>query len=87
MMIDPATHRLDSVPYVVSPNHDARPRDERIELVVIHGMSLPPGEFGGPAIERFFSNQLDPGEHPYFEEIRDLRVSAHLVIYRDGSIT
>lgn len=87
MNIDPATHRLDSVRYVASPNCDARPREERIELVVIHGISLPPGEYGGTAIERFFTNRLDPGEHPYFEEIRDLRVSAHVVIYRDGSVT
>ncbi|MFI9652045.1 1,6-anhydro-N-acetylmuramyl-L-alanine amidase AmpD [Guyparkeria halopsychrophila] len=87
MNIDPATHRLDSVRYVPSPNHDLRPRDERLELVVVHGISLPPGEFGGTAIERFFTNDLDPAEHPYFDEIRDLRVSAHVVIYRDGSVT
>lgn len=87
MNIDPATHRLDSTRYVLSPNHDQRPREERIELVVIHGMSLPPGQYGGTAIERFFTNCLDPAEHPYFEAIRDLRVSAHVVIYRDGSVT
>ncbi len=86
MNIDPATNRLDSVPYLRSPNCDARPREERIELVVIHGISLPPGEYGGTAIERFFTNRLDTDEHPYFREIRDLRVSAHVVIYRDGSV-
>ncbi|HET20193.1 MAG TPA: 1,6-anhydro-N-acetylmuramyl-L-alanine amidase AmpD [Chromatiales bacterium] len=86
MNIDLATHRLDAVPYIASPNCDARPRDERIELVVVHAMSLPPGEFGGTAIERFFTNRLDPAEHPYFEGIRELQVSAHVVIYRDGSI-
>lgn len=84
--IDPATHRLDSVPFDRSPNADRRPPEMPIELVVVHAMSLPPGEFGGTAIERFFTNRLDPDEHPYFREIHDLRVSAHVVIYRDGSI-
>ncbi|MFW5955082.1 MAG: 1,6-anhydro-N-acetylmuramyl-L-alanine amidase AmpD [Guyparkeria sp.] len=86
MNIDPATNRLDSVPYLRSPNCDQRPRETAIELVVIHAMSLPPGQYGGTAIERFFTNRLDPDEHPYFREIQDLRVSAHVVIYRDGSI-
>jgi AmpD protein len=55
-------------------------------LVVIHGISLPPGEFGGPHVESFFTNCLDPTMHPYFAEIADLRVSAHLLIRRDGQV-
>ena len=53
---------------------------------MIHGISLPPGEFGGPHIEALFTNSLDPGEHPYFEEIAGLRVSAHLLVRRDGEL-
>jgi len=56
-------------------------------LIVLHGISLPPGEFGGPFIELLFSNKLEPGKHPYFSEIQDLKVSSHLVIYRDGLVT
>jgi len=55
-----------------------------IDLLVIHSISLPPGSFGGAYIEQFFSNQLDPNAHPYFQEISHLRVSAHLLIYRSG---
>jgi len=55
-------------------------------MIVIHGISLPPGEFGGPEIEALFTNQLDWGAHPYFAEIRGLEVSAHLLIRRDGSV-
>jgi AmpD protein len=69
-----------------SPNQDDRPDGELLSLVVIHGISLPPGEFGGPHIERFFTNCIDRTEHPYFEEICGLQVSAHLLIRRDGSV-
>ena len=72
---------------VPSPNHDERPPDAGIELIVIHGISLPPGEYGGGYVQRFFQNRLDPGEHAYFAEIRDLRVSAHCLIERDGAVT
>lgn len=71
---------------VLSPNADARPAGERIELVVLHNISLPPGEFGSRAIEQFFTNQLSPTEHPYFAEIAHLRVSAHFLVRRDGEI-
>ncbi|MEX2575149.1 MAG: 1,6-anhydro-N-acetylmuramyl-L-alanine amidase AmpD [Halofilum sp. (in: g-proteobacteria)] len=57
-----------------------------MELVVIHGISLPPGEFGGPGIDQLFTNELDPCAHPYFSEIAALRVSAHLLIRRDGEV-
>ncbi|MES0872913.1 1,6-anhydro-N-acetylmuramyl-L-alanine amidase AmpD [Sinimarinibacterium thermocellulolyticum] len=70
-----------------SPNCDARPPRERISLLVIHGISLPPGVFGGPWIDALFRNRLDASAHPYFAEIASLRVSAHLLIRRDGRLT
>jgi len=70
-----------------SPNQDARPVGAEPAMVVIHGISLPPGEFGGSEIEALFTNSLDFDAHPYFGEIRGLEVSAHLLIRRDGSVT
>lgn len=67
-----------------SPNCDDRPPGISVDLLVIHNISLPPGQFGGEAIEAFFQNRLDPSAHPYFAEIAPLRVSAHLLIRRDG---
>lgn len=72
--------------YVPSPNCDERPGNVAPELLVIHGISLPPGEFGGDDIERLFTNCLDWNAHPYFSEIRGLEVSAHLLIRRDGEL-
>jgi AmpD protein len=69
-----------------SPNCDARPDGAQPRLLVIHGISLPPGEFGGPHIEELFLNRLDWDAHPYFGEIRGLEVSAHLLIRRDGEL-
>lgn len=69
-----------------SPNQDERPDGAIPELVVVHGISLPPGEFGGPEIEQLFSNCLDWDAHPYFVEIRGLEVSTHLLIRRDGEL-
>jgi AmpD protein len=77
---------LEGVHRVVSPNQDDRPPGEAIRLIVIHSISLPPGEFGGAAIERLFTNCLDPQEHPYFREVHLLRVSAHFLIRRDGEL-
>lgn len=77
---------LPGVRRMLSPNCDERPVDQPVRLVVIHAISLPPGEFGGPGILRLFTNCLDPGEHPYFEEIQDLRVSAHFLVRRDGEL-
>ncbi|MCB8888044.1 1,6-anhydro-N-acetylmuramyl-L-alanine amidase AmpD [Vreelandella malpeensis] len=68
---------------VTSPNADARAHGE-VSLLVLHAISLPPGVFSGTAIEALFTNTLDPGAHPYFERIAALRVSAHLLIRRDG---
>ncbi|MGY1489408.1 1,6-anhydro-N-acetylmuramyl-L-alanine amidase AmpD [Methylobacillus pratensis] len=72
--------------FVASPNFDARPADADICLVVIHNISLPPGEYGGPGITQLFTNRLDPDEHPYYADIHQLKVSAHFVIGRDGRL-
>ncbi len=69
-----------------SPNHDLRPEDEDPWLLVLHNISLPPGTFAGDAIIDFFLNRLDVSSHPWFQQIRDLRVSAHFLIRRDGTI-
>ena len=69
-----------------SPNHDLRPAGTEIRLLVIHNISLPPGEFGGPWIQDLFLNRLDPRRHPYFQEIAHLQVSAHVLIRRDGTL-
>ncbi len=79
-------HWLKGVRQVPSPNQDARPDGVPVELVVIHGISLPPGQFGGPYIEQLFTNTLDPQGHPYFTEIAHLKVSAHVLIRRDGEV-
>jgi len=69
-----------------SPNQDQRPKGALVDLLVIHAISLPPGSYGGPWIDAFFQNRLDPMAHPYFREITGLRVSAHLLIRRDGEL-
>ncbi|MBD3894755.1 1,6-anhydro-N-acetylmuramyl-L-alanine amidase AmpD [Halomonas sp. ML-15] len=74
---------LDAARRVPSPNCNARPADE-VSALVLHSISLPPGQFGGADIERLFTNCLDPQAHPYFAAIAGLRVSAHLLIRRDG---
>ena len=71
---------------LASPNWDERPPHSQIDLLVIHGVSLPPGEFGGPWIDDLFQNRLDPAAHPYFGPIAHLRVSSHLLIRRDGEL-
>ncbi len=71
---------------VPSPNCDERPNPADISLMVVHGISLPPGEFGGPWIDDLFLNRLDPTRHPYFAEIQGLKVSSHLLIRRDGEL-
>ena len=78
---------LQGVRRVPSPNCDARPAGADIDLLVVHGISLPPGEYGGEWIDAFFTNCLDPDAHPYFRSICTLRVSAHLLIGRDGKLT
>lgn len=71
---------------VDSPNHDERPAGVEISLVILHSISLPPGEYGGDSIERLFTNCLDPDAHPYFREIEGLKVSSHFLIRRDGEV-
>ena len=71
---------------VASPNFDARPAGTAVSLVVLHSISLPPGEFGGDAIEHLFTNRLDCSAHPYYDSLRGLRVSAHFLVRRDGEL-
>lgn len=77
---------LQSVELFRSPNFDSRPDNAQIRLIVVHGISLPPGEYGGGHIQQFFCNNLDTQQHPYFEEICSLTVSAHCLVERDGNI-
>lgn len=77
---------LISIDRCPSPNANDRPAGVPVSLVVIHNISLPPGDFGGPYIEALFTNRLDPEIHPYFETIAALKVSAHFLIRRDGQI-
>ncbi len=84
--LDDKAQWLTNVRRVASPNFDDRPQQVEISLLVVHGISLPPGEFGTRCIEQLFCNVLDPDAHPYFKEIGGLRVSAHLLIDREGEI-
>lgn len=86
MIINKKSGLLAEADYQPSPNCDARPAAGELDLIVIHNISLPPGEFGGPYIGQLFTNSLDPTAHPYFAEIHQLQVSAHLLIRRDGSL-
>jgi len=76
----------DQARQLPSPNHDARPPEVAIDLLVIHHISLPPGQFGGPFIADLFANRLDYNAHPYFDQLRGLRLSAHFLIERDGKL-
>ncbi len=80
-------HWLQNAEKILSPNHDERPDIDDISLIVIHCISLPPGEFESPHIEQLFTNQLNPEDHPYFAEIHQLQVSCHVLINRAGKIT
>ncbi len=86
MQINPTNGLLDECQQCPSPNKDSRPENTAINLVVVHSISLPPGQYGGDAIEHFFQNQLDKNQHPYFEEIHTLKVSSHVLIKRSGEI-
>ena len=85
-MITDANGRVDAARYVASGNCDERPPGEAITLLVIHNISLPPGEFGGDAIERLFTNRLDCAAHPYYAALAGVRVSAHFLIRRSGEL-
>ena len=86
MHINPDTGLLDSARQVPSPNCDARPDGCTLDLIVVHNISLPPGQFGGPWIDSLFTNGLNPEAHPYFRDICQLKVSSHVLIRRDGEI-
>ncbi|HKT71256.1 MAG TPA: 1,6-anhydro-N-acetylmuramyl-L-alanine amidase AmpD [Steroidobacteraceae bacterium] len=86
LKVEPATGLLVDTRQVLSFHFDARPSGVQPELIVVHGISLPPGEFGGPWIDRLFTGSLPPDAHPYFRSIGSGRVSAHVLIRRDGTI-
>lgn len=86
MKIDVESGLLNAASYHPSHNMDERPEGEEPSLIVIHGISLPPGEFGGNDIDALFTNRLDPGAHPFFREIAGLRVSTHFLVRRNGEI-
>jgi len=86
MRIDASGNWLLDARQAPTPNCDERPDGDDISLIVIHGISLPPGEYGGGWIDDLFSNRLDPNAHPYFAGIAHLRVSSHLLIRRDGEV-
>ncbi len=86
LQVELETACLNQVSYRCSSNCNARPADCEPELIVLHNISLPPGEFGGPHIDALFLNQLDPSEHEYFAKIAGLQVSAHVLIRRDGEV-
>jgi N-acetyl-anhydromuramoyl-L-alanine amidase len=84
--IDHATGLMLGVRQVFSPHCDARPANSQLELIVIHGISLPPSQFGGPYIDQLFCGNLSPTGHPYFAQVADRKVSAHLLIRRSGEV-
>ena len=87
LKVDIGSGRLEGARQVPSPNCDERPPETAIDLVVVHGISLPPGVYGEGWVDALFSNRLDPDAHPYFREIAGLTVSAHLLIDREGGVT
>ena len=87
MIVDPATGWIVGVRRVFSPNHDERPPGTELGLIVVHGISLPPGEFGNGWIDRLFCNDLPADVHPFFATIQGIEVSSHVLIARDGAVT
>lgn len=86
MQLDPSSGWCDGIQHCLSPNFNQRPLGE-VSLLVIHNISLPPGQFGTGKVQAFFQNRLDADEHPYFASIASLKVSAHFFIERDGAVT
>ena len=86
MKVDVSTGLIKEARQQTSPNFDARPIETDISLIVIHGISLPPGKYGGDYIDQLFCNKLNPNDHPYFKEIEGLKVSSHILIRRDGEL-
>lgn len=87
MTVDPQLGVLEEAWQIASPNFDPRPAGTEPSLIVVHGISLPPGEFGGTHVDELFTNRLDPGAHPYFRQIEGLKVSSHLFVRRGGQMT
>jgi len=83
---DPETGLIGEAEFRKSPNYDDRPDNMAPEVLIIHSISLPPGEFGGSGIDELFTNCLDPDAHPYYREIGDMKVSSHLLIRRSGEL-
>jgi AmpD protein len=86
MQLDPSSGWCDGVRHCPSPNFNQRPQAE-VSLLVIHNISLPPGQFGTGKVQEFFQNRLDADEHPYFASIASMQVSAHFFIERDGAVS
>jgi AmpD protein len=84
--VDTASGTLIGARQVASPNFDARPAGVAPDLLIVHGISLPPGEYGGSWIDQLFTNQLPWNAHPYFKQIEGMKVSSHLLIRRDGEV-
>jgi len=87
MKIDKRSGKIQGIHNIVSPNFNDRPEGNDISLIVIHGISLPAGRFGDGYIAQLFTNNLSGNEHPSFQDIRKLKVSAHLLINREGVLT
>jgi AmpD protein len=87
VIVDAVSGWLADARRVESPNRDARPADATLDLIVVHGISLPPGDFGGPWIDQLFTNALNADAHPYFAAICTSRVSAHVLVDRRGGVT
>lgn len=86
MSVDLPTGLLETAQFCPTEHCDERPCGAIIDLIVIHSISLPPGEFGTSAIHDFFRGQLNPNAHPFFQSIADLKVSAHVLIDREGTV-
>jgi N-acetyl-anhydromuramoyl-L-alanine amidase len=86
LAVHASTGLLVGARQVLSPHRDERPPGVLPDLIVMHNISLPPNEFGGPWIERLFNGHLPPGEHPYFAEIQGMRVSSHILVRRTGEV-
>jgi N-acetyl-anhydromuramoyl-L-alanine amidase len=84
--VDCVSGVLSGARQVPSPNFDARPAGVAPDLIIVHGISLPPGEYGGPEIDQLFTNQLPWDAHPYFKQIEGMKVSSHLLIRRSGEV-
>lgn len=80
-------HRLLPARQLLSPNRDARPDIKDISLIVVHSISLPPGEFGGDYVNKLFQGEMDSRSHPIFETLKGVRVSSHLLLGRQGNIS